>query len=249
MRKRNNSPVNIFFLFFIFMVSSSYEFWLDPDRFQYEQGEEITIRFRTGENFDGENWNGSQEIISSLHLYYGGVNDDLSFLVSDSPGDSLSFSMLDAGTVMIAFESIPAFKQTDSSYREVQHRSAKTLLQIGHVKDRTYSMVTGMQTDIIPAENPYILNEDDTLRVKLIFRDSVLMNSMVTIWHKDQQQVKKIQLVTNENGMISFPVKPSGTWMISTLIIESITDDPVIRWQNFRGSLTWGYDRDKSTTE
>lgn len=276
MRNGHNLPVISLILFFISPFFSSFEFWLDPGRFQYEQGEEITIRFRVGDNFEGENWEGTREVISSLHLFYGGVNDDLSLLVGNSPGDSLSFSMLDAGTVMIAFENIPATIVTDpekfnhllSDYgladvissgqsnnesgiavREIIHRSAKTLIQVGDRKDKTFSLATGMQTDILPVENPFSLNNDDKLSVKIIFRDSVLKNSRVSIWHRDQDQINKTELQTDENGMISFPVKTSGTWMISTLVIEKIFNDPESQWKSFRGSLTWGYDSDKFPAE
>ena len=69
-------------LFTVFLLSlltllSLHEFWLQPHKFIYDRGEEINISFLTGQNFDGENWNGDSLRIRSLVYYYGGVKDDI----------------------------------------------------------------------------------------------------------------------------------------------------------------------------
>src|SRR5678809_977979 len=74
--------IYFFTLFTFFTLLSSHEFWLYPHKFIYKRAEKINIRFWVGENFDGGNWTGNNERINSLKLYYGGVSDDLSPVVT-----------------------------------------------------------------------------------------------------------------------------------------------------------------------
>ncbi|HEU4860381.1 MAG TPA: hypothetical protein VFT15_11110 [Chitinophagaceae bacterium] len=47
---------------------------------------------------------------------------------------------------------------------------------------------------------------------------------------------------TDSNGEIFFPVNTRGKWMISTVKMERLADNPVCDWQSYWGSLTWGYE-------
>ena len=87
---RNFLKKNIFFIFiFTFTIPLfAHEFWLQPDKFIYKLGDNINVRFLVGENFEGENWSGTNKKISSLKLYFPGTVDDLSSQISDQKGDS-----------------------------------------------------------------------------------------------------------------------------------------------------------------
>src|SRR6187397_1041285 len=98
------------FLLLTFISSLfAHEFWLDPDKFIYKRKEKINIRFWVGENFNGENWKGNNERIKSLKIYYGGVSDDLTPVVTEAEGDSVEYFMIDEGTNLIAFNSNNSF--------------------------------------------------------------------------------------------------------------------------------------------
>ena len=104
------------FLLLTFISSLfAHEFWLNPKKFIYKRTEKVNIRFLVGENFEGENWQGNNERIRSLKLYYGGVSDDLSQFMTDAEGDSIEYVMLDEGTNLIAFNSNNAFIEMKSS--------------------------------------------------------------------------------------------------------------------------------------
>ena len=256
-------------LFSFFTLITAHEFWLNPEKFIYTRGEKINIRFYVGENFEGENWKGNNEKIQSLKLYYGGVSDDLSKNISEQPGDSIEMTMLDEGTNMVAFNSTNSFieidaekfneyleedglgnainyrnqnHENDSAGRELYQRCAKTLIQVGNVKDKTFSVPTGMPLDIIPLSNPYSLNNNDSVSVKIFFRNSPLNNVLVKIWHRENNKTEKTELVSNENGEIRFPVSVAGNWMISIVKMERLEKDPKAQWQSYWGNLTWGYE-------
>lgn len=226
---------------------SSHDFWLDPGRFIYEQGDKINIRFLTGENFTGEVWKGSKEEIESIRLYFGGVSDDVSDLINDNTGDSLELIMLDQGTCMVTlisnrtYQEIPAqdFNQylqkeglfdilqnrkereeTDSTGIEFYQQCAKTIFQVGRSRDKTYGINTPMILDMIPQSNPYLLNDGDTLLVSVLLNNEPLTGSQVRIGHQINDSTTWITATTDEKGFVKFPVLTSGKWILSTVTME-----------------------------
>lgn len=246
----------------------AHEFWLSPDKFIYQRGEKINIRFFIGENFDGENWKGNNEKIQSLKLYFGGVSDDLSKYISEEKGDSIELNMQDEGTNMVAFNSTNTFieieaadfnkylhddglanaieyrklnNETDSNGREYFQRCSKTLIQVGNVKDKTFSVSTGLPVDIIPLSNPYQLKNDSLLTVKVLFQKQSMANSLIIVWRREKGKTIKSEFISNGYGEISFPISTSGEWMVSTVKMERLQNDPKAQWQSYWASLTWGY--------
>src|SRR5258705_2209488 len=261
----------VFVFFLLTFISSllAHEFWLNPEKFIYKRTEKINIRFLVGENFEGENWKGNNERIRSLKIYYGGVSDDLSPVITGAEGDSIEYIMVDEGTNLIAFNSNNSFIEMEPSKfndylledgllnaleyrrqnnemgcngREFYQRCAKTLIQVSDVKDQTFGITTSMPVDIIPSSNPYQLKDKELLRVKVYYNKSPLVNSLVKLWHKVNNKTEKKELMTDSNGEIVFRITTKGAWMISTVKMERLIDNPVADWQSYWGSLTWGYE-------
>jgi uncharacterized GH25 family protein len=247
----------------------AHEFWLNPSKFIYKRTEAVNIRFLVGEDFDGENWKGNNERIKSLKLYYGGVSDDLTPVVTDATGDSIEYVMIDEGTNLIAFNSNNSFielepskfedylkedgltnaieyrkknNETGCNGREFYQRCAKTIIQVGDVKDRTFAIATSLPVDIIPSVNPYELNNKQLLRANIYYKNEPMPNALVKVWHRTNNKTEKRDLTTDAKGEIVFPVTTKGKWMISTVKMERLKDNPIADWQSYWGSLTWGYD-------
>ena len=257
------------FLFILISTLSAHEFWLDPDKFIYNRTEKVNIRFLVGENFEGENWKGNHERINSLKIYYGGVNDDLSPLVTDLAGDSIEYFMIDEGTNLIAFHGNNSFIELEPSKfeayleedgltnalqyrrlnneggcngREFYQRCAKTIIQVGDEKDQVFRTPTFLPIDIIPITHPYLLKDKELFRAKIFYKTTPLANTLVKLWHRVNKKTAKKELRTDANGEIVFRLTTSGKWMISTVIMERLYDNPVADWQSYWGSLTWGYE-------
>jgi len=259
----------IFFLLTFISPLLAHEFWLDPEKFIYKRAEKVNIRFLFGENFEGENWKGNNERIKSLQIYYGGVDDDLSPVVTDATGDSIEYLMIDEGTNLVAFNSNNSFieleplkfeeylkedglmdalefrkknNETGCNGREFYQRCAKTLLQVGDLKDKTFLFTTDLAIDIIPYTNPYQVSSNELFRAKVLYKRSPMRNGLVKVWNRVKNKTVKKELRTDANGDIAFRITTKGKWMLSTVKMERLTDNPVADWQSYRGSLTWGYE-------
>jgi uncharacterized GH25 family protein len=256
-------------LMLVTALLSGHEFWLHPDRFIYRPGEPVNIRLMVGENYEGANWSGTRSKVQDLKLYYANVTDDCAGQLSDTArGDSLQMAFYEPGTMMLTFRNHSSFieldaqkfneylqedglqeaisyraahGETDSVGREYYQRSVKTLIQVGDKYTNTFKKQTSLPIDIIPLENPYALRDGEKMNVKVLFRQKPLANAMVRLWHRNNGQTVARELRTNDKGELNVQVFTYGRWMLSTVKMERLTNDPKADWQSYWGSLTWGY--------
>jgi uncharacterized GH25 family protein len=244
------------------------EFWIMPNKFIYNSGETVNVRFFTGDNFNGKNWEGNRSKIHSLFFYWSDVNDSCNQHISTLPGDSLNISVIDEGTAMLAFHSKVATRELNATEfehylaenrltdiieerkaagastklgRENYQRCAKTIFQVGTKTDKTYSKKTGLPIDIIPADNPYSLTKDGDFKVKILFKGKPLRYAPVKVWHRLNEKISIHTLDTDEEGEVTFFISSLGEWMVTSIMIEPLKGNVKADWQTYHGSLTWGY--------
>ena len=261
--------LSLFVLFVLFTTLSSHEFWLQPEKFIYKKGEKANIRFRVGENFEGDNWNSNRSKINFLTLYTSNTKTDLAPLISDNNGDSLRLTLAEEGTATIIYNGLnssieleaPKFNayleedglreaieyrkqhhETDSTGHEFYQRSVKTILQVGEKYDSSFKQDSPLPLDIIPQQHPYLIKDKQKLTVKVLFNKKPLSDQLIKIWYRENNKTMKEELLTGPDGLVSFKVKKSGRWMISTVKMIRIENDPKAQWQSYWGSCTWGYE-------
>jgi hypothetical protein len=262
--------LSLFILAGLYILLSSHEFWLQPRKFIYRKGDTANIRFNVGENFEGENWSGNRSKTNFLSLCMKEEKTDLSMLLSDKKGDSLQVPLPKDGTAVIVYSGTNTFieleaakfnpyleedglkdaieyrklhHETDSMGREFYQRSVKTILQVGNKYDTTYKQPTALPLDIIPLSHPYRIKDNEKIAVLILFNKKPLAKQLIKIWHRENDKTIKEEITTTENGLISFPVKTSGKWMVSTVKMIRLENDPKANWQSYWGSVTWGYEK------
>ncbi|MEO7983626.1 MAG: DUF4198 domain-containing protein [Bacteroidota bacterium] len=261
--------VFILMVLFCAIAVSAHEFWMQPDKFIYKKGEKANIRFRVGENFEGENWTGNRTKVNFLQLYFNGVKTDLSASLSDKKGDSLQYLLNGEGTALIIYSGLNSFiemepakfntyleedglreiiryrrehGQTDSVGRESYQRSVKTILQVGTKYDSTFKQATPLPLDIIPLEHPQLIRERQKMTVRVLFNKKPLAEQLVKIWYRNNNKTNTEEVLTDQDGLASFKIIKSGSWMVSTVTMLHLDNDPKAHWQSYWGSCTWGYE-------
>jgi uncharacterized GH25 family protein len=252
----------------LYILLSSHEFWLQPDKFIYQKGEKANIRFWVGENFEGQNWGGNRSRVNSLLFYQNNRQKDITNALSENKGDSLQLVMEQEGTAMITFNSQNSFigleaakfndylqedglagaieyrqkhNETDSMGKEFYQRSVKTIIQAGNKYDDTYKKETALPLDIIPLQNPYQLADGAEISIKILFQKKPLANTLIKVWQRDTNKTREENMTTDAAGLIRLKVKTSGHWMISAVKMVRLENNSKADWQSYWGSLTWGY--------
>ena len=256
-------------LFFLFTLLSSHEFWLQPSSFILKKGDKANIRFRVGENFEGDNWAGNRSKINFLSLYLNGTKTDLSSVLTDNKGDSLQYTFSQEGTATVVYSGLNSFielapakfnayleedglrnalqyrkqhNEMDSMSHELYQRSVKTILQVGEKYDSSFKQTTPLPLDIIPMQHPYLIKDKQKLTMKVLFNKKPLVEQLVIVWYRYEGKTMKEELLTDQDGFVSFKVKKSGAWMVSTVKMEHLDNNPKANWQSYWGSCTWGYE-------
>ena len=257
-----------FLLIFFVLSTWAHEFWLQPSSFILKKGDKANIRFMVGENFEGDNWSGNRSKINFLSLYLNGIKRDLSSAISDNKGDSLQYTFSQEGTAMVVYNSLNSFielgpakfnayleedglreaieyrkqhNETDSMSHEFYQRSVKTILQVGVKYDSSFKQTTPLPLDIIPMQHPYLIKDKQKLTMKVLFNNKPLADQLITIWYRYENKTMKEELLTDQDGLVSFKVKRSGSWMVSTVKMAHLENNPKANWQSYWGSCTWGY--------
>lgn len=250
----------------------SHEFWLEPQHFIFQRGEEINIRLRVGEGFRGENWNGTRVDVRQLKLHFAETTDNLIDQLSDVSGDSLQFKIFEEGTAMISFNNANRFitldakafnayleedgireavdfrtqnNETDSIGKEYYQRTVKTILQIGTKYTDQILQRTELILDIVPLTHPYRFTQTGSMPVQVFFNGQPFAGKMMRIWHRVGGKLTVSNQLTDAEGKLSFQIKPEGEWMVSCVAMKRLENDPKAQWQSYWGSLTWGYTRSK----
>lgn len=262
----------LFLLFTITVPLLSHEFWLEPQHFIFERGEEINLRLRVGEGFQGENWNGRQADVYQFKLHFAEISDDLIPQLGKAYGDSLQFKIFEEGTAMISFNNANRFialdakafnayleedgireaidfrtqnNETDSAGKEYYQRTVKTILQVGTKFTDQILQPTELMLDIVPRAHPYRYTQPASMPVQVLFNGQPLAGKMMRIWHRVGGTVAVSSQLTDEEGKLSFELTPEGEWMVSCVAMKRLENDPKAQWQSYWGSLTWGYTRSK----
>lgn len=253
-------------LFLSAWLAESHEFWLQPKKFRYTVGEEMSVGFMVGENFDGEPWDLKKNKIQKLDLIHLAKTIDLRAQVKPDAKEKLKYKIAEEGTHLLSMQSSEAFIELDAEKfndylkedgldnalelrtksntldkpsKEFYSRYVKLLVQAGTKTDDTFKRKTGMRIEIIPNQNPYLLKSGDYLQCLVLFDGKPSPHQLVKLWNKIGNTTFQQNAYTENDGTFKFPISSKGPWMVSTVrMIPS--EKPGADWQSFWSSLVFG---------
>src|ERR1044072_4488069 len=89
-------------------LASAHEFWLQPKKFRYKVGEDVSIDFLVGENFNGEQWDLMKNKIEIAQVVSAYGKKDLKASVKPSKGNNLTYKLANEGTHLFSMVSSAA---------------------------------------------------------------------------------------------------------------------------------------------
>ena len=247
----------------------AHEFWLMPSKFKVKVNELMTLNFYVGEDFTGEIWGKRIERTLKFTDFVGKKQTDLTALTIQSDSNDIQLSFDKEGTHVLAMrsknsfialeagkfndylkddgiENIYALREKngdlDKPSRELYSRCAKTLIQVGDKTDNTFKKNTGMPLEIIPLQNPYLAKIGDKITVNVLFEGKPLADKMIVTWNKTATtKTRQQKLRTDAKGNMTFTLDEKGQWMVSTVHMIALVNNPEGNYQSFWGNLTFEF--------
>jgi uncharacterized GH25 family protein len=247
----------------------AHEFWLMPNKFRVKINELMTLTFYVGEDFTGEMWGKRKERTLKVTDFIGKKQTDLTNLAIQSDSNDIKLSFEKEGTHVLTMQSKNSFialeaekfnaylkddgidniyelrqknGDLDKPSRELYSRCAKTLIQVGDKMDKTFKKNTGMPLEIIPLQNPYLAKIGDKMTVKVLFEGKSLADKMIVAWNKTATtKTRQQKLRTDAKGEMSFILDEKGQWMISTVQMIALANNPEANYQSYWGNLTFEF--------
>lgn len=259
--------LSLFLLLLIATSLFAHEFWLMPSKFRLNLGETFNLQLFVGEDFMGDVWANRKKRLLKLMHHSNASQKDLTALALKSDSLPISLKFDTEGTHLLSMESKNSFIALDAEKfndyliedgieniyelrkkngemnkpsKELYRRCAKTLIQVGNKYSETYQKNTQMPLEIIPLKNPYQMQVGDEITFKVLFKNQPLSNKMIVAWHKtDTEKTTHEKLKTDANGILKMKLEKSGYWMISTVHMIEVKNNPDANYQSFWGNLTF----------
>lgn len=123
--------------------------------------------------------------------------------------------------VLDILEARKAEKSSKPAVKEKYSKHVKALFQVGKKRTRNFGQVYNYPIEIVPQNNPFLLNAGDTLPVKVLFQGQPVKNQLVYAsyvgFHQhgdDGQHVEACKTRTNSNGVAEIKIAKKGRWYV-----------------------------------
>lgn len=241
--------------------ANAHEFWLEPEKFDYKQGEKAQIDIKIGQDFkaNGMSYLPQNIVLNRLHTI--NKTADLNFLMGDRP--ALTPILNDAGLNIISYVSTAQklnFKEyskfTDylkahgqdsliSTHNQRQlpkeniiesyQRASKTLINVGMPYGSDKKL--GLPLEFVLEINPY-KDDNKEIPVTLYWQGEPLKQTEIHIFQRNQlTYFAKIR--TDDNGRAIIPVNCGGIFMINAVHLYEPDQDIDAHWASYWGSTTF----------
>lgn len=248
-------------LLFLSLPLWAHECWIACQKYILKVGDTLQLSLHVGENFEPERWKGKIKWLKSIA---GKQEKDLLPLL-DTANSNLAYLPTQEGTQLIALQSYPKFirleaekftaylkedgledvlawrtqnKEEAKEGTELYERCNKTLFQVGKTKTQAYKKILGLPLEIILLQNPY--NQPEKLTVKLLFQGKPLPQHLLKIWHREAGKTTLQDLKTNEKGMVTFDLKKTGNYMLSSVKMVAHNKPEEAQWHSYWANFTFG---------
>lgn len=247
-------------------LATAHEFWLEPNRFRFKEGETATFSFRVGENFVGGPWKSRKNRVTRLeHHSSSGVKDLRQSFEKDSVSE-VELALTKAGSHVVVMESDPAFINLDGdsftkyleedgldeilwrrkkegisgdSASELYSRHTKLILHCGNTSDELYRKTFNLPLEIIPEQDPAKLRKGHPISFKLLYNGKPLFGAKVKVWNRYRTTTSIQNIFTQQDGRIETHVSNPGVWMVSVVKMVP-SQDPKVKYRSYWSTLVFG---------
>ena len=249
------------------MSAHAHEFWLEPLAFQVEKGANIQAHIKVGEGLDGDTYgffaakfdrfdltvDGNTKPLKDRFAQKPAVeqptdSEGLHILTHQSKFSRLNYKKREIFEKFVRAEGIDWVLDAHEErglhpldFLELYQRFAKSLVKVGEGSGQDQLM--GMPFEWVVLTNPYGQPKLKTVTAQLFFQKKPFADSVVNLFIKHDDKIKKMQLKTNGGGKIDVPVGDGGVFLINAVHMvepsKALAESTGAAWLSLWASTTF----------
>ena len=250
-------------LWFVTSVVHAHDFWIEAAPYRLEPSEAAEVTLRVGERFKGETIPYIDSWIDRFEIHDGQGMRPITGQVGDDPAGRVTPS--GPGASWVAYQStddfveLPPAKfndylamegmeyirplreqrgQADQPAREYYVRCVKALLWNPGGDGVAVDAPLDLTLEVVPLANPYRLQPGDTLEVRLLYLGRPVPGLLVKAFTREAPE-QEVLVRTDDDGRARIALDRVGTWIVKTVHMVAIKDDPYGDWRSYWASLTF----------
>lgn len=251
---------------------SAHDMWIEPATFLPKAGDIVSLRLRVGQDLLGDPLVRDSRLIRDFTVQDGegrrpvigrDGSDPAGLLRAASPGLQVvtyhsTPSVVDLTSAKFnqylaeeGLDAIAAKRASDgttgSGARDAFIRCAKSLLLTGVPSEAQRDVATGLPLELIAERNPYALDADGTLPVRLLYEGRPLGGVLVVAMNR-RNPAEKQRVRTDADGRVRLQIRSRGLWLVKAVHMVPAAAGSGADWSSYWASLTFGLDTTTAVT-
>jgi uncharacterized GH25 family protein len=241
----------------------AHDFWIEPSSFRPQTGARVAVRLRVGEGLRGDpvprDPGQIERFVTAGPEGEAGVpgvpgGEPAGWVSPASPG--LRWIVYDSGHSSLALgaakferylgqEGLERIRRLRASRgqsgvpaREIYSRCAKSLLAVGDRAGAGFDRVLGLELELVPEKNPYLLKAGETLPVRLLYHGKPLEGALVTALPQGAPDAR-VSSRSDRRGHADLRLDRPGLWLVKAVHMVSAPAGSGADWESLWASLTF----------
>ncbi len=247
---------------------SAHELWIEPIDYQPPQDGKLEAHIVNGQNFKGfrlsylprkfqtflvVNQAGALPVKGRIGnqpaLRQDAVSDGLQIVVYQSTPDTLSYSKFEKFQVFADHKDFADARTRhlarglpEKDFREVYSRFSKSLISVGSGAGEDAK--TGLETEFVAIDNPYVDDLSDGMRVQLFYKSEVRVDAQVELFERQPGGEAMVTMHrTDVHGIVTLPVRAGFEYMIDAVVLREpnaqTAKDTGAVWETLWANMTF----------
>lgn len=231
-------------------MALSHELWLEPQQYQVDNGAQLVVNIKNGEDFAGNTLSYFDRSSTRFELGLNGDTQEIVARAGDRPALTLDETPDDT-LVAVLHETTPStityktwakfakfathkdFPQAEADhsaagwprdgFRERYTRHVKTLIAVGDGagQDAQY----GLETEITALTNPYDPDFDGAMQIALTYQGQPRADAQIEVFDRAPDDSVTVSLHrTDAKGIARIPVTPGHDYLFDAVVLRPAPD-------------------------
>lgn len=240
--------------------AAAHEFWVAPERYVVEPGEQVVATLRNGEMMRGNElpylspWfhaftvtaaDGTRAVAGfegdMPALSYTAAEPGLHVIAYHSTVDRVTYDEGERFRKYLAYEGLEGIAEAhrarglpDSGFTEEYNRFAKALVQVGPVGERDRDAALGLRFELVAENNPYAAGAE-TVTVSLLRKGEPVAGRQIAVF-RCASDVTRTLVNTDAQGKAAISIRGGGEFLLNAVDIRAVDIGPVEK-RNGNGTI------------